>query len=130
MNVGTQTAPVQKPDYGIDAPGVRRGMFITGVIGSVVAAVVASAQGFGVVGAGTASQIAGVLALLAVLIAAYGLYMGGTMTYGSRIGKLRTREGLLDPVEGGAAGLAVAWSADLSGVSPWAAALHEGEGLC
>ena len=89
---------VRKPDYGIDAPGVRLGMFIAGVGGAVFAALVALAQRLGMFGEGTASQVAGVLTMLAALVAVYGLYMGGYMTYGSRIGKLRTRDSLLDQV--------------------------------
>jgi ubiquinone/menaquinone biosynthesis C-methylase UbiE len=38
------------------------------------------------------------MSALGVFIAVYGLFMGGYMTYGSRIGKLRAREVLLDLV--------------------------------
>lgn len=98
MSISTQVISVAKPDYGIDAPGVRRGMFIAGTAGTVLAAIAASANGFGLFGAGTASTVASVLTILGVLVAVYGLYMGGYMTYGSRIGKLRTRDQLLDQV--------------------------------
>ena len=98
MSDGARVVSAHKPYYGIDAPGVRRGMFIAGAGGAVVAAVVAAAQGFGWVGAGAASNIAIVLTTLGLLVAAYGLGMGGYMTYGSRIAKLRTRDSLLDQV--------------------------------
>lgn len=98
MSIGTQVVSTPQPDYGIDAPGIRRGMFIASVGGALLAAVAASVNGFGLLGAGTASTVASVLTVLGVLVAAYGLYMGGYMTYGSRIGKLRTRDRLLDQV--------------------------------
>lgn len=95
----TPTAKLrQNPDYGIDAPGVRRGMLIAGVGGVVLAAIAASAQGFGLIGSGTMPTLIALLIVLGLLVAAYGLYMGGYMTYGSRIGKLRTRDRLLDEV--------------------------------
>ena len=96
MNLGAQVVSTQKPDYGIDAPGVRRGMFIAGVGGTLLFVAGALANAFGMASSGTASQISSGLAILGGLIAVYGLFMGGYMTYGSRIGKLRTREGLLD----------------------------------
>jgi SAM-dependent methyltransferase len=86
------------PDYGIDAHGVRRGMLIAGVGGVLLAAITACAQGFGVVGAGTASTVAVVLTALGLLAAPCGLFMGSDMTYGSRVGKLRARDHLLDQV--------------------------------
>jgi SAM-dependent methyltransferase len=102
MNADAQPKPTQKqkqkPDYGIDAPGVRRGMLIAGLGGAVLAAIATGAQGFGLVGAGTASIVATVLTALGLPAAAYGFYMGGYMTYGSRIGKLRTRDRLLSQV--------------------------------
>lgn len=98
MNADTQPTQKQKPDYGIDAPGVRRGMLIAGLGGTVLAAIATGARGFGLVGAGTASIVATVLTALGLLAAAYGFYMGGYMTYGSRIGKLRTRDRLLSQV--------------------------------
>ena len=96
MNLGVQVVSTLKPDYGIDAPGVRRGMFIAGVGGTLIFVAGALANAFGMASSGTASQISSGLAILGGLIAVYGLFMGGYMTYGSRIGKLRTREGLLD----------------------------------
>lgn len=100
MTTGNQIDPIGKPDYGIDAPGVRRGMFIAGVGGLLLLIAVVSAQAMGLVGAGRPSQAAGVLASLGVLAGVYGLFMGAYMTYASRIGKLRTRERMLDAVGG------------------------------
>jgi arsenite methyltransferase len=98
MSTGAQVISVQEPDFGIDAPGVRRGMFIAGFGGVFLAAVAAMVHGFGLVGPGTAANVAVALTTLGLLVASYGLYMGGYMTYGSRIGKLRTRDRLLDQV--------------------------------
>lgn len=91
-------APAQKPDYGIDAPGVRRGMLMAGVGGLLLAGIATAARAFGGLGADTASTVLAVLTALGLLAAVYGFYMGGYMTYGSRIGKLRTRDRLLDAV--------------------------------
>ena len=73
-----------RPDYGIDAPGVRRGMLAVGTVGLLVVAL-----------ASRAAPWAGGLGAVA---AAYGLGMAGYMTRSSRVGKLRTRERLLDLV--------------------------------
>ena len=82
-----------KPDYGIDAPGVRRGMFIAGIVGLLVAGSgVAAAEHT----AGMISVLAVVIASVAAIAALYGLGMAAYMTYASRVGKLRTRERLLD----------------------------------
>ena len=82
-----------RPDYGIDAPGVRRGMLIMGIVGTVLAggAMAVARHTFGL-----SSTAALVIAAAAVIAAVYGLGMAAYMTYGSRIGKLRTREWLLD----------------------------------
>jgi SAM-dependent methyltransferase len=82
-----------KPDYGIDAPGVRRGMIMAGAGGAILAglAIVIVALSSGAV-----SAAAKVSASLAVVAALYGFGMAGYMTYGSCVGKLRTRERLLD----------------------------------
>lgn len=87
------TAPGAHPDYGIDAPGVRRGMFGAGAGGAVVAALAAVARTRTTGGGATAASVVGGLAALA---AAYGLGMGAYMTWTSRVGKRRTRERLLD----------------------------------
>ena len=77
-----------EPNYGIDAPGVRRGMLIAGCGGFAVAVLV-EAIGF-------PASLAKWISILGFIVAAYGLFMGTYMTYRSRIGKLRTREELLD----------------------------------
>ncbi len=81
------------PDYGIDAPGVRRGMLIAGIGGAVLAGAVAALAERT---AGPLSTTAAVIAGAASVVAFYGLGMAAYMTYGSRVGKLRTRERLLD----------------------------------
>ena len=80
-------------NYGIDAPGVRRGMLIGGIGGAVLAAaaaVIAERT------AGPLSVIAAEIAGVAGVAAFYGLGMAAYMTHASRAGKLRTRERLLD----------------------------------
>ena len=96
MSTDSQSLSAQKPDYGIDAPGVRRGMVIAGIGGLTLAAIAASAKGFGLIETGSAFTV--ILTTLGMVVAVYGLYMGGYMTYGSRVGKLRTRDRLLDQV--------------------------------
>jgi len=98
VSTGAHATQAVEPDYGIDAPGVRRGMFIAGGGGAVLAVMAAVAQGFGLIGAGKASNIATGLGILGLLVASYGLFMGGYMTYASRVGKLRTRDRLLGQV--------------------------------
>jgi len=98
MSTQRQAQPARSPDYGIDAPGIRRGMFIAGVGGLVLAAAGASAHRFGLAGTGIGATVASGLVALGVLAAGYGLFMAGYMTYGSRVGKLRTRDRLLDQV--------------------------------
>ncbi len=82
------TSPVGgRPDYGIDAPGVRRGMLLAGCAGVTVA--------IGARFTGWLGSFAPWISGLGFVVAAYGLFMGSYMTYGSRIGKLRAREKLL-----------------------------------
>jgi len=80
-------------DYGIDAPGVRNGMLGVGAGGALLG-VVAAAVAFR--SSGTVAVVAIGVAAVAWLAALYGFGMAGYMTYSSRIGKLRTREKLLD----------------------------------
>lgn len=82
-----------KPDYGIDAPGVRKGMLVAGGSGAVLASL-ATAIALGTSGA--TSIVAVAIAALAAIVAVYGFGMASYMTYGSRVGKLQTRERLLD----------------------------------
>ncbi len=84
----TAAAPQTRPDYGIDAPDVVRGMFTAGGVGLLAAAGAAVAIG--------TTRWYGVAAIaLASLVAAYGVGMGTFMVYSSRVGKLRTRDRLL-----------------------------------
>jgi SAM-dependent methyltransferase len=76
------------PDYGIDAPGVRKGMLLAGCVGLAVSVT----AGF----IGLPIMVAKGISALGLLAAAYSFFMGSYMTYGSRIGKLRSREKLLD----------------------------------
>lgn len=82
-----------KPDYGIDAPGVRKGMFLAGIAGSILFAAASTAERYA---SGTLSTIVTGVSALAAIAALYGFGMAAYMTYGSRIGKQRTRERLLD----------------------------------
>ena len=80
-------------EYGIDAPGVRRGMFAAAGAGAALtiagALLIQRITG----AAAVAAQMACGIGLLATL---YGTGMGAYMTFSSRIGKRRTRERLLD----------------------------------
>jgi arsenite methyltransferase len=98
MPSGAANISSQESDYGIDAPGVRRGMLVACVVGFVVAAVAASTLAFGVVSNGLGSKLAFVTTVLGVVASTYGLFMGSYMTYGSRVGKLKARERLLHEV--------------------------------
>jgi hypothetical protein len=80
-------------DYGIDAPGVRRGMFSAAGGGAALAIVGALLIHRSTGMAAVAAQIACGLGVLATL---YGTGMGAYMTFSSRITKRRTRERLLD----------------------------------
>jgi ubiquinone/menaquinone biosynthesis C-methylase UbiE len=84
-----------KPDYGIDAPGVRRGFIIAGGISGILVglAILVALRTSGAI-----SFIATVVAAGAGIAAVYGFGMASYMTYGSRVAKLRTRERLLDMV--------------------------------
>jgi SAM-dependent methyltransferase len=78
------------PDYGLDAPGICRGMLIGGAVGVVLlmgSFVLLGSSGWGVAGS-----------TIGALVALYGLGMGACMIWSSRIGKLRSRERLLDRV--------------------------------
>lgn len=82
-----------RPDYGIDAPGVRRGMLMAGIGGTVLAALAMATTPWSSV---AMSAIARIVAACGAIAALYGYGMAGYMTYGSRVGKFRTRELLLD----------------------------------
>ena len=81
--------PTERVDYGIDAPGIVRMVFMLG------AGVLAAALFLGLApwpGYPWGVVVAGVLGL----VAAYLLGMGCLMLYGSKVGKLRRRDRLLE----------------------------------
>jgi SAM-dependent methyltransferase len=87
MNINPP-ARASPPDYGIDAPGVRRAMSFTGFIGLIVAIAPPLIW--------NSSRVATWISAIGFVAAAYGTFMASYMTYGSRIGKLRSRQNLLD----------------------------------
>lgn len=82
-----------KPNYGIDAPGVRNGMMIAGAVGALLFGIVLT---LALRTSGTISAVAAAVTMGAGIAAVYGFGMASYMTYKSRVGKLRTREKLLD----------------------------------
>lgn len=93
MNTQNRHKSATQPDYGIDAPGIRLGMFAAGVVGLLLASAANLAGPYIAwipTGLKTAVLIVGLIA------AAYGFFMGSYMTWASRVGKLRTRQRLLD----------------------------------
>ncbi|MEE7463856.1 methyltransferase type 11 [Methylobacterium fujisawaense] len=81
------------PDYGIDAPVVRRSMLAAGIVGAAFCRLSVTVTAFA---SGAAETAAAWFAVVCLLAALYGLGMGAYMTHWSRIGKLRTRERLLN----------------------------------
>ncbi|MDA8308494.1 MAG: class I SAM-dependent methyltransferase [Deltaproteobacteria bacterium] len=80
---------MKRSDYGIDAPGLVRKMFLKGA--GALLLILPAAFGF------WPSRPWGViLTILLLLCAAYFLGQGGLMLYSSLIGKLKERERLLD----------------------------------
>ena len=80
----------RRPDYGLDAPGICRGMFIAGGVGAVLAV-----GGFFLM----KSSLLGAFGIvLGCLLFAYGTGMGTYMLWSSLVGKLLTRERLLEQV--------------------------------
>lgn len=75
-------------DYGQDAPGLRKGMFIGACVGCFIVGASAAFLPNGWI------KIA--LIIIGSLVALYGAFMGGYMTWGSRVGKLATRDYLLN----------------------------------
>lgn len=74
-------------------------MFFAGNMGLVLCVGYIVSRSFGLLGPGNASNIGVGLFMLGVFLSTYGMFMGGKyMTYASRIGKLRTRDRLLDLV--------------------------------
>ena len=84
-----------KIDYGIDAPGIRSGMFVIAVVGCIMIGLAKFADIYWLKNSPIISII---LNILGITIALYGSFMASYMTYCSRIGKLKTRDFLLDEV--------------------------------
>ena len=85
----TNAVPRLRPHYGVDAPGLVRGFTFGGLGLSAVTLALAASPWPG----GTVATAA---AWLTGLAAAYALGMGCYMLYGSLVGKVRGRDGLLD----------------------------------
>src|SRR5205085_2736353 len=81
--------PPPRPDYGLDAPGVVRNLFLAGAAALLVAAV-----GWFGPWSGTAAGPA--LTSMGGCMAVGFLGMGASMVWSSKVGKLRLRERLLD----------------------------------
>lgn len=79
----------RNPDYGIDAPGVVRNLILFGLLGVALA----------VAGRVIRETLGLTLLITGVITAVIGFIEAGWMLYGSRIGKYRVREKLLDLVE-------------------------------
>ncbi len=79
-------------NYGQDAPGIRNGMIGIALIGLVFLFSAASPtlQRLLPISVARCAEAFGAVALT------YGIWMGGYMTWSSRVGKLRTRDRLLD----------------------------------
>jgi SAM-dependent methyltransferase len=84
-----------KIDYGIDAPGIRKGMFYIAIVGLVLLFLtyLGRATWFNQL-----QILSVVLFTIASIITMYGTFMCCYMTYSSKIGKLITRNFLLDQV--------------------------------
>ncbi len=79
----------RRPDYGLDAPGLGRGLFLVGALAASLLAPTALAGWPG-------RPWSGVLGGLVAGVGIYTLGMGGFMVFESRVGKVRGRERLLD----------------------------------
>ena len=80
----------KRPDYGIDAPGICLGMFVIACIGTILALTSLVPL------RNTGLKVPGLA--VGALATAYGTGMGTYMLWSSRIGKLHTRERLLESV--------------------------------
>ena len=86
------------PDYGLDAPGLGRGLFVAGIVSAGLGLLVGRGPGRSAAGANRQRRrVAGRRGLLSG--------DGRPMRYASKVGKLRERERLLD---------LIAWSGDES----------------
>lgn len=90
MSAGMIVKRTRRCDYGIDAPGLVRAFLLAG---GVLLAVTLALAAFGP--GGTPGVV---LTMATALGTVYALGMGGFMLFESRVGKLRTRERLLDRI--------------------------------
>ncbi|HEY1375767.1 MAG TPA: class I SAM-dependent methyltransferase, partial [Gemmataceae bacterium] len=88
--MGAPAAPLEKPDYGIDAPPVIRNLLVAAGV-AVVVAVIAQLLGTPYPAGFPVRETAAIVALTCCLNA-------GVMVYYSKVGKLRSRERILDLV--------------------------------
>ena len=84
-----------KIDYGIDAPGIRSGMFVIALVGCIM---IGLANFAGIYWLKNTPIFSIILNIIGITIALYGSFMASYMTYCSKIGKLKTRDFLLDEV--------------------------------
>ena len=83
----------KKLDYGIDAPGIRMGMCLISIAGLTIIYLTILGRSGWLKGLQTVSFV---LILLGTILTLYGTFMASYMTYSSKIGKLKTRNFLLD----------------------------------
>ena len=83
----------KKLDYGIDAPGIRMGMFLISIVGLMLIFFTIWARFTWFKDLPAVSLVCSIVGLILTL---YGLFMASYMTYSSRIGKLKTRDFLLN----------------------------------
>jgi ubiquinone/menaquinone biosynthesis C-methylase UbiE len=83
----------RKVDYGIDAPGIRMGMFLISIVGLMLIFFTIWARSSWFKDLPVVYLVCSIVGLILTL---YGLYMASYMTYSSRIGKLKTRDFLLN----------------------------------
>jgi arsenite methyltransferase len=86
----------RKIDYGIDAPDIRKGMFFISIIGFIIFCLTKWVSTNLLKNYPIWTNI---FYVLGIVITTYGLFMGIYMTYCSRIGKLKTRDFLLNEVD-------------------------------
>ncbi len=89
-----------KPDYGIDAPGVIRNLFLCGIAGLALRGIVAAGlwSGVVVVPAGHGQAIRFQFGATFLSVGLVCTAMGGWMLWTSLVGKIREREALLDRI--------------------------------
>jgi len=87
------------PDYGIDAPGAVRNLFVVGGLGFLIWATAAAGLWSGVVAIPLGnSQVVFPFRRIGLASAIVCTFMGVWMVWDSKVGKIRTREQLLDQI--------------------------------